>query len=75
MTKTIDAVYDGKVFRPREPILLEPNTEVRITIETESPSDPGELSFFATARSLNLDGPADWSANLEDYLYGDKRGG
>ncbi len=27
--------------------------------------------FLQTARSLNLKGPADWSANLEEYLYGE----
>jgi len=26
--------------------------------------------FLQTARKLNLEGPADWSARLEDYLYG-----
>jgi len=30
----------------------------------------GNASFLRTARSLNLEGPADWSARLEDYLYG-----
>lgn len=74
MIKTIDALFDGQVFRPRQPVLLEPNTPVRITIETETSGDDEEMSFLDTARSLNLDGPADWSANLEDYLYGDKRG-
>ncbi|MBM3236027.1 hypothetical protein FJZ31_06975 [Candidatus Poribacteria bacterium] len=28
------------------------------------------LSFLQTARLLNLEGPADWSTNLEEYLYG-----
>lgn len=26
-------------------------------------------SFLRTARSLQLEGPADWSANLDHYLY------
>jgi hypothetical protein len=29
-------------------------------------------SFLQTARSLNLDGPPDWSANVERYLYSDE---
>jgi hypothetical protein len=29
-------------------------------------------SFLKFAMSLNLDGPEDWSENLEGYLYGDK---
>jgi hypothetical protein len=27
-------------------------------------------SFLRTARALNLDGPPDWSTNLDEYLYG-----
>ena len=28
-------------------------------------------SFLQTARALKLDGPPDWSARLEEYLYGE----
>ncbi len=70
MIKTIDAVFDGKVFRPNNPPLLEPNTPVRLTIETMAPEMEQPTSFLQVARSLNLDGPPDWAANLETYLYG-----
>ncbi len=33
MTKTLEAVFDGKVFLPDEPLELAPDTRVRITIE------------------------------------------
>ncbi len=33
MIQTIEAVFDGKVFIPCEPLDLPPNTKVRITIE------------------------------------------
>ncbi|MFN2456252.1 MAG: antitoxin family protein [Pyrinomonadaceae bacterium] len=33
MTKTLDAIFDGKVLRPAEPLDLAPDTRVRITIE------------------------------------------
>ena len=72
MGKTIEALYDGLVLRPVEPLTLEPNTRVWIVIEIVPPTTEMPLSFLRTARSLNLDGPSDWSANLEDYLYGDK---
>jgi hypothetical protein len=68
MVKTIDAVFDGTVFRPTEEIRLQPNTPVRITIET-LPFRQGRTSFLELARSLNLDGPADWSESLDEYLY------
>lgn len=71
MVKTIEAVFDGAVFRPSEPIPLKPNTRVQITIETALPVAEEGLSFLQIARTLNLEGPADWSTNLEEYLYGE----
>jgi len=70
MVKTIGAVFDGKVFRPDDPLVLEPNTRVRLTVETVQPEAKKAGSFLHVARSLNLDGPPDWAANLETYLYG-----
>jgi hypothetical protein len=29
-----------------------------------------KLSFLHTARSLELEGPSDWSDRIDDYLYG-----
>lgn len=72
MSKTLDAVFDGEVLRPVEPIELEPNTRVRITIEEQATTRPAAKSFLRTARSLNLQGPRDWSARVDDYLYGDE---
>ena len=71
MTKSIGAAFDGVTLRPDEPLELPPNTRVRLTIESLPASREAE-SFLRTARSLRLTGPADWSANLETYLYGDK---
>lgn len=40
----------------------------------ETNEDNGHLaepkSFLRVARSLRLQGPADWSSRLDDYLYG-----
>jgi hypothetical protein len=73
MTTTLNAIYDGEVLRLDKPIELEPNTRVRITIETSKPIIKTKRSFLQTARSLNLAGPSDWSARFEDYLYGEKK--
>ena len=63
MVRTIEAVYDGKVFLPSEPVSLKPNTHLRISVFT----DEGEpASFLDVAQSLKLDGPADWSAKREE---------
>ena len=73
MTKTIYLTFDGQVFRPEEPVDLKPDTRVRAIIEPASAAVRGPGSFFETARSLNLEGPPDWSSRLEDYLYGTSR--
>lgn len=70
MSKTLEAVFDGEVLRPAEPIELEPNTRVLITIEEQPATRSEAKSFLRTARSLNLQGPPDWSVRVDDYLYG-----
>jgi predicted DNA-binding antitoxin AbrB/MazE fold protein len=71
MTRTVQAVFDGEVLRPQEPLDLEPQTRVQITIETIEPLEQSQ-SFLDLAASLNLEGPSDWSENLEEYLYGSR---
>lgn len=70
MTTTLNVTYDGEVFRLDEPVELEPNTRAQIVIETDKPVRKKKNSFLKTARSLNLQGPPDWSARVDDYLYG-----
>jgi hypothetical protein len=70
MSARIQATFDGTVFRPLEPVALAPNTLVRLTVESLSPGEPKQGSFLKTAANLNLDGPEDWSSNLDNYLYG-----
>lgn len=72
MSQTLEAVFDGNVILPDEPIALEPNTRVRVVIETVDETQAKPVSFLRAARSLKLDGPADWSTNLDNYLYGDE---
>ena len=70
MTHTVEAVFDGTVLRPETALGLEANTRVRLTVEV-LPPEAAPPSFLRTAQGLNLRGPADWSANLDSYLYGD----
>ena len=72
MYQTVEATYDGIVLLLDEPIMLEANTRVRVTIETLPIEEKTPRSFLRTALSLKLEGPSDWSANLEHYLYGDE---
>lgn len=69
MAESIEATYDGSVFRPLGPVELAPNTTVRLIVESLPTVRDQSTSFLQTARSLNLQGPADWSANLDKYLY------
>jgi hypothetical protein len=64
MVETIEAIFDGKVLRPANPLNLEPNTRVRIRVETLEPVTCDSTSFLDTAQSLNLDGPPDWAENI-----------
>ena len=72
MLKTLHATFDGKVLRPEEPVDLEPDTYLLLTIEIIRPAKAKTGSFLQTARSLRLKGPADWSSHIEDYLYGNE---
>ncbi len=71
MGKTFEAIFDGSVLRPAEPLDLQPNARVRVTVESIAEQKVEGISFLDTARSLNLDGPADWSENVDAYLYGE----
>ena len=75
MTTTIDATYDGNVFRPVEPVSLAPNTSVRLTVHSLPLSTDKPISFLRTALSLNLEGPPDWASQLDKYLYGEEATG
>lgn len=68
MTK-LHALFDGKVLRPEEPLPLQANTRVLITIETPEGAKSTAFSFLHTANSLNIEGPSDWSEHVDDYLY------
>lgn len=69
MTMQIEAVYDGEVLRPAQPLNLPSNAKVSITIETSNCASAEPYCFLNAAQSLNLQGPVDWSANLREYLY------
>ena len=69
MSKTLEAIFDGDVFRPDEPVGLPPNTRVRLTVESAEAPERKPNSFLRVARSLELEGPSDWSTRLDDCLY------
>jgi predicted DNA-binding antitoxin AbrB/MazE fold protein len=71
MVQIIEAVFDGVVLRPTQPLSLAANTRVQLTVETLPPDLSPPRSFLNTARALQLEGPVDWSTNLDKQLYDD----
>ncbi|MEZ4659006.1 MAG: hypothetical protein R2911_15690 [Caldilineaceae bacterium] len=70
MVVTVDAVFDGRVFLPVQPIRLPANTRVQIAVTTDERSP---ISFLDVAEALALEGPPDWSLQLDEYLYGGRQ--
>ena len=68
MDRTIEALFDGTVLWPAEPLTLEPNTHVWIVIETTPPPTTTAPSFLRTSRTHNLDCPTDRSVNMKHKL-------
>lgn len=71
MSQIVEAVYDGSALHPESALDVEPNTRVRITVEPIV-ERVARKTFLATARSLKLTGPADWSENFEESVDGDE---
>lgn len=73
MNTVIEAIFNGQVFEPTELVKLKANTKVKLTIEAEIKEEVNQdYSFFKTARSLKINAPADFSENIDNYLYGDE---
>ncbi|MFN0278620.1 MAG: antitoxin family protein [Pyrinomonadaceae bacterium] len=85
MERIVEATYDGEVFRPDEPVDLASDTKVKVIIE-DMPQNGKRLqlvempkkavgkpyAWLDFAQSANLEGPSDFSTNLDDYLNGTK---
>lgn len=70
MSQTLEATFDGVVFRPSETVKLAPDTRVQLVVTVKTTPEEKPKSFLRTARSLQLSGPPDWSERLDHYLYG-----
>ena len=70
MSQTVEATFDGQVFRPIETVELQPDTRVQLVVTVKIVPEEKPKSFLRTARSLKLKGPKDFSSRLDEYLYG-----
>lgn len=73
VTQTVEAVYDGKVLRPKKRLELKPNTSVMVTVKPIKAKRASKKSSLEVIEKLNVDAPPDWSENIEDYLQAEKR--
>lgn len=69
------AHYDGTKICPDEPVSLPENVPLRVTVDeitTPAPGANGSLDLFdrLEAEVGLIDGPADWAAEHDHYLYG-----
>ena len=61
MPQTLEAVFDGDVFRPTKPVNLKPNTRVEIIIADERDE---WLDFSAQRLNDAYDGEPEYSLDL-----------
>lgn len=73
VTQTVEAVYDGKVLRPKKRLAIKPNTPVHLTIRAVKAKAKKKKSALKVIESLKVDAPADWAENIEAYLQAKKR--
>jgi hypothetical protein len=71
MEKTIEAVFDGKVFHPEGHVDLEPNKPY-VLLVTEKKNVAGFSDAWGVLDRLTgtVDGPEDWAQEHDHYLYG-----
>lgn len=74
MRWTVTGTYDGSKILLDEPLPLEPGTRVMIAVHAAAdppiPSSSPPRSFIDVARSLSIEGPAEWSGRIDHSLYG-----
>jgi predicted DNA-binding antitoxin AbrB/MazE fold protein len=73
VTQTFEAIYDGKVLRPKRKLEIKPNTAVMVTVKSVKARRIPKKSFLDVIEKLNVEAPPDWSENIEEYLQAEKR--
>jgi hypothetical protein len=71
MRQELEAIFDGTALQLEAPLNLATGTRVRIIIESVLSNEQKQpKTFLKTAQSLHLQGEPDWSAQIDQYLYG-----
>jgi hypothetical protein len=84
---TFDAHFDGEALRPDSPVALPQNVQLRVTVvERELSDQNGDATHMNPGRPPGLferitqkhgliEGPEDWSSEIDHYLYGTPKRG
>ena len=54
MSQTLEATFDGQVFRPVQTVELQPDTQVELVVTVKVAPQEKPKSFLRTARALKL---------------------
>jgi len=74
MSDVIEAVFDGKVFRPESEVGLKPNTRVEITVNVKSVREnPNEFRVRSKHLGIREDLNYDKTSELIEEIEGAKR--
>jgi predicted DNA-binding antitoxin AbrB/MazE fold protein len=66
MEAIINAVYDGKVFKPKEKIKLAPNSRVILKLKSVSKKDHPLRKILKISEKMNI---SDLSENHDKYTH------
>ena len=69
MVSTIEAVFDGKVFHPDQPVTLKPNTRVRIIIENLSSQEKEYTLDQLLAGEIEISEEIDWGKPQGEEIW------
>ena len=73
MTTAVKAIYENGVFKPKEPLQLEEQTEVEVLIPSAAQADDDDPTGRKAAEELIgfiENAPPDMAENHDHYLYG-----
>jgi predicted DNA-binding antitoxin AbrB/MazE fold protein len=72
----VKAIYEGGVFKPKEPVDLQDKSEVEVLLPDKPPQeedDPTGWKAIDSLRGIIKGAPPDMAENHDFYLYGRPR--
>jgi hypothetical protein len=72
VSKTVTAIFDGRVLRPDTPLDLERDKRYVLTIESEptAADDAADAWDVLDRFAGTVDAPSDWASQHDHYFYG-----